>query len=267
MSIVTCDKCGDPVEVTADSVKLPFVCSLCEETIQKFHQDADAIREALTENEAEVAEFYEKTKPASAETTEPTEEFATVENTTRLIEDLETQLAVAKERGDDLLDQVAELKRREEATEELNVAINQAHNLMISSRDRKIAYFEKTLCPSLRADLDKADESIRNLQEKNDWQRQQIERMTDYGVAREKAVYLQAERIRVLEGKKEFLRKFGHAIITRLQKEINGLGDELAAVREKRNFWRDEAVKLADELALAERPWYVKLRAWARDTF
>jgi hypothetical protein len=90
MTNIECTKCGDVVEVTADTVVLPFVCMSCEDAIAKFTQEF-VPPAPVTDEQAEVAAFYEKMAPES-ETTEPEEEFATVENTTLLIADLEEQL-------------------------------------------------------------------------------------------------------------------------------------------------------------------------------
>jgi len=63
LATMICSKCGEPRYVSNREVTLPYVCLSCS--------------------------------IAEAEPTEPTEEFATVENTTLLIADLEEQLAEA----------------------------------------------------------------------------------------------------------------------------------------------------------------------------
>ena len=55
-------------------------------------QEVEAPAQRLTEEQIEVAQFYEKMAPASQPEPELTEEFASVENTTLLIADLEKQL-------------------------------------------------------------------------------------------------------------------------------------------------------------------------------
>ena len=112
MSIrIECSTCGDMIEVTASTVTLPFVCLKCEENMNSFTQafDADTVKSVVTilknpaiqeqlanrgleVDQAEVDKFYEAMKPKS----ELTDEYASVENTTLLIEDLEKQLADAR---------------------------------------------------------------------------------------------------------------------------------------------------------------------------
>lgn len=132
MTTIECTKCGDPVEVTARTVALPFVCELCEQTVENLNavvKNPD-VQSALAEqdkyiDQSEVDQFYEDMAPdavcpcatcspavpnyvspfssfayngATAKwepvtESDVTEEFATVENTTALIADLEAQLA------------------------------------------------------------------------------------------------------------------------------------------------------------------------------
>lgn len=92
-----CTKCGDVIEVTATSIVLPFVCMSCEQKTQEFEAEVE---------EAEVKDFYDKMTPDTTPVAEPadelSEEFATVENTTLLIEDLEQQLVAVKNDRDEL---------------------------------------------------------------------------------------------------------------------------------------------------------------------
>jgi ribonuclease HIII len=111
MTKIECSTCGDMIEVTASTVTLPFICLKCEENMNSFTQafDADTVKsvmtilknpaiqeqlanEGLEVDQAEVDKFYEAMKPKA----ELTDEYASVENTTLLIEDLEKQLADAK---------------------------------------------------------------------------------------------------------------------------------------------------------------------------
>jgi hypothetical protein len=80
MSRIECSKCGDLIEVTASTVVLPFTCMKCEEC------------EAVPNEFA--GQVYDDMAPTNTETL--TDEFATVENTTALIADLEKQLADTK---------------------------------------------------------------------------------------------------------------------------------------------------------------------------
>ena len=89
---IECSKCGDTVAVESRSVTLPFTCVACEAAIEKFTQEVEAPAQRLTEEQIEVAQFYEKMAPASQPEPELTEEFASVENTTLLIADLEKQI-------------------------------------------------------------------------------------------------------------------------------------------------------------------------------
>jgi phage FluMu protein Com len=125
MTNIECTKCGDVIAVESRSVVLPFVCMACESAIATFTQEVEAPA-PLTDEQVEVAKFYEAMSPAS-ETPELSEEFATVENTTKLIEDLETQLSVAKQRSDEL-----------KLTVENLVAKNQHQSNIINQQEAKI---------------------------------------------------------------------------------------------------------------------------------
>jgi hypothetical protein len=140
------------IEVTADSVVLPFTCMACEAftantseaqacenvvnpEVSRFDRGEDTVYPFVDEpdmdvedvNAATVAKFYEDMKPAGggARQKEPSEEFSSVENTTALIADLEEQLTAAK---------------------------------------HKVGFFENTLVPSLRKTVDILDAHIRVLE-------------------------------------------------------------------------------------------------------
>lgn len=128
MTTLICSTCSDPIEVTATSVVLPFVCLKCEESIKDFEKMLDD-----SETDKTVEEFYDAMTPASesdagllepgtkTEVASP-EDFATVENTTLLIQDLEKQLATARELAADRLKEIEYV----EETHELSLAFGRA---------------------------------------------------------------------------------------------------------------------------------------------
>lgn len=80
MSRIECSNCGDMIEVTASTVVLPFTCMKCDTPCDTPDEFAGQV--------------YDDMAPTNRETF--TDEFATVENTTALIADLEKQLADTK---------------------------------------------------------------------------------------------------------------------------------------------------------------------------
>jgi DNA-directed RNA polymerase subunit M/transcription elongation factor TFIIS len=82
-TVIECSECHDLVDVTADTISLPFVCLSCDNV-------AKAEEQFTKQEYVDMAPSVKAT--ASTVTAEPTEEFATVENTTLLIEDLEAQV-------------------------------------------------------------------------------------------------------------------------------------------------------------------------------
>jgi hypothetical protein len=118
-TVIECTECHDLVDITTDSIKLPFVCSSCDLEAKQIEIDtlkkvlaSDVVRDHLATNglraDDEALDFYAKMAPSSVAATaatinegptEPTEEFATVENTTLLIEDLEAQVRDLQERN------------------------------------------------------------------------------------------------------------------------------------------------------------------------
>jgi phage terminase large subunit GpA-like protein len=90
-TVIECTECHDLVDMAADSVSLPFVCLSCDNVAKAEEQ--------FTQQEyVDMAPSSVKAT-ASTVTAEPTEEFATVENTTLLIEDLEAQVRDLQERN------------------------------------------------------------------------------------------------------------------------------------------------------------------------
>lgn len=89
MSVIICDKCGDSVDTTAKSVSLPFECENCQETAQKYEDMAPSSLPRTAKGN-----FLSAMRSPEAEPL--TDEFATVENTTLLIMDLEEQVARAE---------------------------------------------------------------------------------------------------------------------------------------------------------------------------
>jgi hypothetical protein len=187
-TVIECTECHDLVDITTDSIKLPFVCSSCDLEAKQIEIDtlkkvlaSDVVRDHLATNglrvDDEALDFYAKMAPSSVAATaatinaEPTEEFATVENTTLLIEDLEAQVRDLKERNVQQANDVDLLNICLDATDHLIVA----KDTQIAAMQRKNEYFEKTLAPKLRGDIDALDTqianqagTIKNLEQRND---------------------------------------------------------------------------------------------------
>jgi ribosome-binding protein aMBF1 (putative translation factor) len=155
MSNIECSICRTIVAVTADTIALPFVCLACENVNDEINI---ALEENFTEQEyTDMAPAHSVAATASTVnvtgSTEPTEEFATVENTTLLIEDLETQVRDLRERND------WQAKTLTEGSD---------YSLMLQ---RKVEYFEKTLAPhidSLEAQVRNQAGTIARLEQQND---------------------------------------------------------------------------------------------------
>jgi hypothetical protein len=122
MSRIECCACLDMIEVTANAVTLPFTCMACEATaadaaelqaekelkVSRFERGEDSVYPFVDEPDDEtynslVSQFYEDMKPAGGaqnnQGVEPSEEFASVANTTLLIADLEKQLTDSQSRA------------------------------------------------------------------------------------------------------------------------------------------------------------------------
>jgi hypothetical protein len=101
---IECTQCGDAVAVESRTVTLPFVCMQCEAAVEDF----DATTQQY-EDMAPVSRFDEDTAEIDSAYEDPSvtdnlsdlsDEFASVENTTLLIEDLEKQIANLQEKND-----------------------------------------------------------------------------------------------------------------------------------------------------------------------
>lgn len=93
MTKLECRQCGDMIEVTASTVVLPFTCMKCEAAQDEF---AGQVYEDMAPKSS--LESMAGT-PLPADPNGPLDlsgEFATVDNTTTLIADLEEQLAQTK---------------------------------------------------------------------------------------------------------------------------------------------------------------------------
>lgn len=119
MTKVECTKCGDLILTTADTIVDPFVCMSCEQKAKEFEQMCESNGEFATLDLDAITQFYEDMKPKSSlprtvevEPEELTDEFATVENTTALISDLENQLTREKRATDRLVDEVEKLQKQ-----------------------------------------------------------------------------------------------------------------------------------------------------------
>lgn len=138
---IECSKCGDTVAVESRSVTLPFTCVACEAAIEKFTQEVEAPAQRLTEEQIEVAQFYKKMAPASQPEPELTEEFASVENTTLLIADLEKQIETRTRDLERLSGQYADLLAHVRAGKESV----QDFNHQIENQAKTIASFENDI--------------------------------------------------------------------------------------------------------------------------
>jgi hypothetical protein len=118
-TVIECTECHDLVDIAADSVSLPFVCPSCDNV-------AKAEEQFTKQKYVDMAPS--SVKATASTVTEPTEEFATVENTTLLIEDLESQVRDLQERN---VQQANDIDL-------LNVCIDVEENRVVA-RDTQIA--------------------------------------------------------------------------------------------------------------------------------
>lgn len=82
---IECTNCHDVVELTADSIMLPFICDGCENDAEQYEKMAPAVT---------IKSYDEFPNLITEPLVEPSHD-ATVENTTLLIADLEQQVAMS----------------------------------------------------------------------------------------------------------------------------------------------------------------------------
>jgi len=200
---IECNNCKEVVEVTATSITLPFFCETCE---------AAAFQDAI--KPASVAGVIRSSQTAQAEADFPlNDDDATVENTTLLIEDLEEQLTLTKQISaaqqeyiesmektaesakaliDEQADRISEfatarqkdaesytdLAEKEYEARTLNERLQQDLSDVIGRKDQLRAGVNRFTLKMLGL-ADEWDAEKAELTERNDWQKGQIELLTN----------------------------------------------------------------------------------------
>lgn len=258
-NIVICSKCGDPIDIEARSIDLPFTCLACEAAINKF-----TVEVGTPEKPEEVGEPCD-CATCNPESEDLTEEFSSVENTTLLIADLEAQLAQEQLLSNSLKLEIENLQSKNDSQREIITRGSEKNLQLLIEKERQaetIRDFQEETIPRLKRELsftrvillvtDMFGRSFRD-------QAKALKAELDAA-----KVDVEVEKNVALLNKTcmEIANNTANGYAQRLfssEEEIAKLTEDVKTLTNRRDFWKREAVQLGEELAQEQRPWYRKV--------